>query len=38
MGEHLLAGKPRYVTGHSGELSLLSLQGRLIEHRLPGWG
>jgi len=32
MGDCLLAGKPsRYITNHLGQLSLPSLQGRLIE-------
>jgi len=33
MGDRLWAGEPsRYVTGHLGQLSLLSLWGRWIEH------
>jgi len=39
MGDHLQASKPSpYIATHLGQLSLPSLQGRLIKSRLSGWG
>ena len=39
MGDRLRAGIPsRYVTSQLCQLSLASLQGRLIEYRSFGWG
>jgi len=38
MGDRLRVGMPyRYVTSQLGQLSLVSLRGRLIEYRF-GWG
>ena len=39
MGDRLRAGIPsRYATSQLGQLSLASLQGRLIEYPSVGWG